>query len=56
MTPLESSEVTVQVVVSLMIVILTTPEVSFTLLENIYSTEAVFLVVCDPSVNELWAT
>jgi hypothetical protein len=38
MTPLESSEVTLQVVASPMIVILTTPEVSFKLLENIYST------------------
>jgi hypothetical protein len=38
MVPLESSEVMVQVVVSLMIVILTTQEVSFTLIENLYST------------------
>ncbi len=38
MTPLESSEVILQVVASHMIVILTTPEVSFKLLENIYST------------------
>ncbi len=38
MTPLESSEVMLQVVVSPMIVILMTPEVSFTLLANINST------------------
>jgi len=37
MTPLELSKVTLQVVASPMIAILTTPEVSFTLLENIYS-------------------
>jgi hypothetical protein len=62
-----------QVVATTTIVILTTLEVSFMLLENIYSTsvtydcnlwsskyfystEAVFLVVSDPSMNELWAT
>jgi hypothetical protein len=38
MTPLESSEVTLQVVVSPTIIILTALEVSFILLENIYST------------------
>jgi hypothetical protein len=38
MTPLESSKVTLQVVASPMIVILTTLEVSFMLLENIYDT------------------
>ena len=36
MAPLELSKVTLQVVASPMIAILTTPEVSFTLLENIY--------------------
>jgi hypothetical protein len=62
-----------QVVATTTIVILTTLEVSFMLLENIYSTSvtydcnlwsskyfystvAVFLVVSDPSMNELWAT
>jgi hypothetical protein len=38
MTPLESSEVTFQVVASPTIVILVTLEGSFILLENIYST------------------
>ncbi len=28
-------------------------EASFTLISDVYSTEAVFLVVCDPSMNEL---
>ncbi len=28
-------------------------EASFTLTYDVYSTEAVFLVVCDPSMNEL---
>ncbi len=38
MTPLESSEVTLQVVTSPMIIILMNLEVSFTLSENVYST------------------
>jgi hypothetical protein len=38
MTPLESSEVALQVVASPTIVILVTLEVSVTFLENIYST------------------
>ncbi len=38
MTPLQASEVTLQVVASPMIIILTTLEVSFVLLDNIYST------------------
>ena len=39
MTPLDSSEVMLHVVASPMIAILMTREVSFTLLENIYSTD-----------------
>jgi hypothetical protein len=39
MTPLESSELVLQVVASPTIIILMTQEVSFTLLENIYTTD-----------------
>jgi hypothetical protein len=53
MTPLESLEVMLQVVVSPLIVILMTLDVLFILLEKIYNTEAVFLVMCDLPMNEL---
>ncbi len=45
MTPLDSSEVMLHVVASPMIAILMTREVSFTLLENIYSTDITHMII-----------
>ncbi len=53
MTLLESLEVMLQVAASPRIVILMTLGVSFMLLEKIYNTEAIFLVMFDLPMNEL---